>query len=304
MRTHREKVPTFTPAVTEVFEGADLVFANCEGPVLYETIERRPLYTVRYGLAREYLQQLATATKCPLRKWRFSLANNHAGDFGEEGIRRTVDLMRDTGSQFFGFGRTPLREFYGELELDFWGWTQWENRRFDGKESWRPSSEVARLAVSKLPMAAKRLRVLFPHWGLEFRHYPNRAQLDQMVNWLRWDFDLVVGHHSHVVQPIQVVSRSAASAGGFSREAIGCHGVGNLLGAQWSWPTKLLGALEVEVETTGERCGQIAGYQMHAWANVGNGIQTVNQVVGQNERAIENRVIEKMKKRFDEIVPL
>ncbi len=77
---------------------------------------------------------------------------------------------------------------------------------------------------------AKRLRVLFPHWGLEFRHYPNRAQLDQMMNWLRWDFELVVGHHSHVVQPIQVA--------------------------------------------------------------------------GQNERATENRVIEKMKKRFDEIVPL
>jgi hypothetical protein len=220
--------------------------------------------------------------------------------------------MRDTGCQFFGYGKTPLREFFGQLELDFWGWTQWENRRFDGREFWRPSFEVNRLSKLKSmtgSMAeamgeAKRLRVLFPHWGLEFRHYPNRAQLDQMMNWLRWDFDLVVGHHSHVVQPIQVVSRAAASAGGFSREAIGCHGVGNLLGAQWSWPTKLLGALEVEIETVGERCGQIAGYQMHAWANVGDEIKPVNQIAGQNERATGNRVIEKMKKRFDEIVPL
>lgn len=289
MRTHRERVPSFAAEVSAIFEGADLVFANCEGPVLYEEIEKRPLYTVRYGLAREYLLQLADKTNCPLRKWRFSLANNHAGDFGEEGMRRTLDLMRDTGCRFFGFGGAPLREFFGELELDFWGWTQWENRRFEGKDSWRPSSKITRLSDLNPLAAAKRLRVLFPHWGLEFRHYPNRAQLDQMADWLRWDFDLVVGHHSHVVQPIQVVSRSAAE-GAVSRHAIGCHGVGNLLGAQWSWPTKLLGALEVEVETVGDRCGQIAGYRMHAWANVGNEIQPVS--------------LEKMKKRFDEIVPL
>lgn len=283
MRTHRERVPIFAAEVSEVFESADLVFANCEGPVLYEAIEQRPLYTVRYGLAREYLLKLSEQTKCPLRKWRFSLANNHAGDFGEEGIRRTLDLMRETGCQFFGYGKAPLREFFGQLELDFWGWTQWENRRFDGNETWRPSFEVDRLAKLKSMTAAKRLRVLFPHWGLEFRHYPNRAQLDQMMNWLRWDFDLVVGHHSHVVQPIQLVQRP-------SQNAVGCHGVGNLLGAQWSWPTKLLGALEVEVETVGDRCGQIAGYQMHAWAKVGNEIQTVK--------------LGKMKKRFDEVVPL
>jgi hypothetical protein len=184
------------------------------------------------------LLQLAEQTNCPLRKWRFSLANNHAGDFGEEGIRRTLDLTRDTGCQFFGYRKTPLREFFGQLELDFWGWTQWENRRFDGREFWRHSFAVNRLSklksmtgsITEAMGEAKRLRVLFPHWGLEFRHYPNRAQLDQMMNWLRWDFELVVGHHSHVVQPIQVA--------------------------------------------------------------------------GQNERATENRVIEKMKKRFDEIVPL
>lgn len=303
MRTHREKVPQFSTSVTAVFESADLVFANCEGPVLYDAVEKRPLYTVRYGLAKEYLLQLAEQTKCPLRKWRFSLANNHAGDFGEEGIRRTLDLMRDTGCQFFGFGRAPLREFYGDLELDFWGWTQWENRRFDGKDSWRPSSEVSKFSQVKQLQAAKRLRVLFPHWGLEFRHYPNRTQLDQMMKWLRWDFDLVVGHHSHVVQPIQIVTRTP-TASGFSRQAIGCHGVGNLLGAQWSWPTKLLGALEVEVETVSERSGQIAGYRMHAWAKVGNEIQAVSEAAEATDIATRKRVIKKMKKRFDEIVPL
>lgn len=304
MRTHRERIPVFSESVQRVFESSDLIFANCEGPVLYKEMKMRPLYTVRYGLARDYLLDLAKATSCPLRKWRFSLANNHAGDFGEEGIRRTLDLMRDTGGQFFGFGGLPLREFYGELELDIWGWTQWENRRFDGKESWRPSSEVSRLAVSKLPSAAKRLRVLFPHWGLEFRHFPRREQVDQMLDWLRWDYDLVVGHHSHVVQPIQVHERTSATASGFSPIALGCHGVGNLLGAQWSWPTKLLGALEVEVETMGERCGQIAGYRMHAWANVENHIVTFGEGSGRLESRSTRRTLEKMKSRFDTVVPL
>ncbi len=297
-------MPTFSPAVTRAFEGADLVFANCEGPVLYDGTKRRPLYTVRYGLAREYLLRLADATKCPLRKWRFSLANNHAGDFGEEGIRRTLDLMRETGSQFFGIGRAPMREFYGDLELDFWGWTQWENRRFQGAETWRPSSEVSQLLAPRSQSAAKRFRVLFPHWGQEFRHFPHREQLDQMVNWLQSDFDLVVGHHSHVVQPLQVLSRSLTRSAGVSDDALGCHGLGNLLGAQWSWPTKLLGALEVEIETTGERCGHIAGYRMHAWAKVGDQVMAVGETWSESENQRDHRMIEKMKKRFDEVVPL
>lgn len=253
MRTHREWVPRVSEALRERLLSADLILANCEGPVLHERVARRPLLTIRYAMAREYMEQVMSATAVAADRWVWSLANNHAGDFGEDGVRRTSAMLESLGAQVVGLRPWDLIRVAGE-QLAIQAWTQWENHplgREDRESAWRPN----RVRGGAPPEAPHLARIALPHWGLEFRYFPTAEQRAWARQWAEQDVRLIVGHHGHVAQPMEWIDQPKA-------RALAAYGIGNWLGVQWSWPTMNFGALVVELETEGDRRGQIASYEM------------------------------------------
>jgi poly-gamma-glutamate synthesis protein (capsule biosynthesis protein) len=93
-----------------------------------------------------------------------------------------------------------------------------------------------------------------PHWGFEFRHFPEPATRRLAHCLAAVGFDLLVGHHPHVVQPLEL--------------AAGClclYSAGNLLGPAipLSWPMRLGVALEVDLGVFAGRRPQVARYEIH-----------------------------------------
>lgn len=145
-----------------------------------------------------------------------STASNHTLDRGEEGVRRTLDAMdaadlRHTGSArnaeeaamplvldvggvkvgqvsfTFGFNGIPLPE--GKP----WLANQLEADRVVA------AAEAARDAGAEVVIASL-------HWGEEYRHEPTDDQVATANRLLAEDsIDLILGHHAHVVQPVERV---------------------------------------------------------------------------------------------------
>lgn len=87
--------------VSEFLQAADLTFANLEGTVMNEGGQRKPCNnpSACYAFRQpEYLVDQIRAAGIDL----LSVANNHLGDFGEEGRLNTCRVLREKGFRFGG----------------------------------------------------------------------------------------------------------------------------------------------------------------------------------------------------------
>ncbi|RSS40318.1 CapA family protein [Streptomyces sp. WAC08241] len=143
-----------------------------------------------------------------------STASNHAYDHGSKGIRRTLDAMDRVGLGHTGSARTP-EEAEKPRILDVRGVKvahlsySWESFRnpTPRKQDWA----FNRLDLGAIKKAEDRARqqgaevvILSVHWGAELRNEPSASQIELAGRITEeTGIDLVIGHHAHVVQPIQ-----------------------------------------------------------------------------------------------------
>jgi len=125
------------------------------------------------------LEQIA-----PLGRWVVSIANNHATDFGTEALRRTVDMLDRRGLRWLGTAERPRLALADDVTLTAWTW--WLNRPADG---------VARRDPGAPPRPG--LHMALPHWGYEHERQPRPSQT------VPPGYDLIVGHHTHLPQPVE-----------------------------------------------------------------------------------------------------
>jgi poly-gamma-glutamate synthesis protein (capsule biosynthesis protein) len=164
-----------------------------------------------YGVPAEVVDALADAgyDHC-------STASNHAMDRGAAGVDRTVDVLAAAGITQSGMARTP-----DEIEprvIDVAGVaTSLLSYTFsynglpaaDGEE-WRSALIDADRIVGDAAAARRlgaELVVVSMHWGTEGVHEPNdhqRSVADEIT--ASGLIDLVVGHHAHVLQPVEQIN--------------------------------------------------------------------------------------------------
>jgi hypothetical protein len=158
-----------------------------------------------------------------------STASNHSLDTGPDGLVETAHVLQAAGLRFTGTARTPeeawdsiwyqiggvrvahLSYSYGFNGLRPPADAPWMVRRIDEElilaETARARSEGAEVVILSL------------HWGDEYVHAPNAQQRDLGPRLLASpDIDLIIGHHAHVVQPIERIEGKWL-----------VYGVGNLL---------------------------------------------------------------------------
>lgn len=149
-----------------------------------------------------------------------SLANNHTGDFGEQSLVRTVDLLRAGGLPTFGAGRdlaearTPVvleRDgvAFGFLGFNAIGETPEAGPGQPGALSVSMPPRTGPLDRAELDRVLTDVRrlsrrvdavVVLPHWGTQYTHRPEAVQRQVARELVRAGADLVVGGHPHWVQ--------------------------------------------------------------------------------------------------------
>jgi hypothetical protein len=202
----------FTPmlaALAPVFDQVDLAVCHLETPIApdgqgYST---HPRYAVPAGIA------VAIAE---VGYDRCSTASNHVIDQGAAGIERTVRGLEENSIPQSGMARTPE-----EIEPTVFNaagvaishlsytWS-YNGLSLAPDESWRsalidPQRILADAATARR-MGAE-IVVVSLHWGAEGHSQPTSYQRSIAEAITAADtVDLIVGHHAHVLQPIEQVN--------------------------------------------------------------------------------------------------
>ena len=158
-----------------------------------------------------------------------STASNHTFDRGGSGVDRTLDALDAAGVLHAGSARSPgeaeaiTTMTVAGAEVALLSYTYGFNGipAPDG-QTWRanPIDEGRILAdAARARGEGAEVVVVAMHWGDEYRHDPNDQQRTLGPALVRSpDIDLVLGHHAHVVQPIEPVDGEWV-----------VHGMGNLV---------------------------------------------------------------------------
>jgi poly-gamma-glutamate synthesis protein (capsule biosynthesis protein) len=241
-----DRVPEFSASVRAICSRADLVVGNCEAPILFDDLRPYARYYAHFAMASAYLERVLEAAAIAPSKAVLSIANNHIADQGAEGLRGSIERLDRMGAIAVGHkSRTIAKIEVGGLRIGLLAWSHWLNsgRRLDDRSGiWRTED----LATIDLAAERRTVDVLIgtPHWEYEFRHFPAKSTRALARSLLEGAFDLIVGHHPHVVQPVERIGERRLVA----------YSLGNLVGPSLrrvGWPVRLGALLEVELSKSG-----------------------------------------------------
>jgi len=161
-----------------------------------------------------------------------STASNHAVDRGFAGVAATLDVLDAVGLRHVGTARSPeedvapawydaggvrvaqLSATYGLNGLPVPAQAPWSVDLIE------PARILADAAAARA--AGAEFVVISLHWGIEYQAEPTAQQRALAAQLLASpDVDLLVGHHAHVVQPVERIGGEVV-----------VYGLGNLLSNQ------------------------------------------------------------------------
>jgi poly-gamma-glutamate synthesis protein (capsule biosynthesis protein) len=191
--------------VAETLRSADLTFGNLECPISDAGRERGHLYSFRAD--PRALEGLLFAGFDVV-----SLANNHAYDWGPEALLDTIERLGDAGIRAAGAGSNDREAHYPVVvDLDgvrvaFLAYVSIEPKvAAAGPEkpgvAWLNPERV--LSDIRFARQLADIVVVSPHWGIEYAPKPEPWQVELARRMIDAGADLVVGHHPHVVQPVE-----------------------------------------------------------------------------------------------------
>lgn len=258
-------VPAIDPELSGLLAGADLVVGNCESPVVERPRARlRTRLGTHHAMTPGFLTGALRAAGVSPEKLVLSLANNHVLDQGITGFDETVATLRGLGIRIIGTvaGGPMAHVAVGPLTIGFAAFTQWRNA---GREAFAGRVAMANDPVG-LPAIGRDgadLLCVVPHWDWEFRHFPQAGTQEMARRLAGQGFGLIVGHHAHVVQPIERFDNTTVA-----------YGLGDFLGTalpRQPWPGRIGAILIVDVSVDAATRGQVAAYRMQFFYRLRDG---------------------------------
>lgn len=175
----------------------DIAVGNLEGPIVYEPIE-----FARESLMFNFMPETADALY-----WAgfdvLTLSNNHTQNRGAQGLTETKEILTKAGINYVGDPVTCSDETVfkknGVVFTVF-------NKTFPQNCSDDKLSEMVKKVRSVNP---NDFLVAILHWGNEYQPLNSSTQETLAHNIIDSGADLVIGHHPHVVQNIEIYKNKA-----------------------------------------------------------------------------------------------
>ena len=174
----------------DIFEQDDLTLINFEGTLT--TVASPPRNKAGnqflFKANPEFVQLLTNNSVEAV-----ALENNHIMDFGEEGLNETKATLKDAGVVYACEGELGIIEIKG-VQIAMLAYQTFDayERLFE-----QVPREVAE-AKAKYPIV-----IVSFHWGAELDYVPNANQQKMGKMAIDAGADLVLGHHSHRINPIE-----------------------------------------------------------------------------------------------------
>ncbi|NLG57663.1 MAG: CapA family protein [Clostridiales bacterium] len=174
--------------VQSIFESDDMTLVNFES-----TLTTRPVYKTNnqfvFSAPPEYVQFL---TKGSIEA--VALENNHVMDHGESGLEETKQTLTDAGIVW------STADQMGVYEVKGVSIAMLSYQTFDGR--YATLFEQVPLDVARAK-AEHDIVIVSYHWGAELDYKPNNNQIKLGRLTIDSGADLVLGHHSHRINPIE-----------------------------------------------------------------------------------------------------
>lgn len=191
--------------VRETTRSADLAFCNLECPLSSRGIKvTKPICFKADPANVECLTDAGFDI--------VSLANNHSMDCSRPGLVETMHYLDKTGIAYVGAGETPSHAALPTIvtskgiRIAFLARNAWlpEGAWFrpDAPNSAYLDSETIESEVRDASGQAD-VVIVSLHWGIEYRTYPQPAQVEMAHKIIDAGADLILGHHPHVLQKVE-----------------------------------------------------------------------------------------------------
>jgi hypothetical protein len=171
------------------FHGIDYLVANFEG-----SLGNGPYSLMCQRHHVDILQDLQAIL--PANRIVLSIANNHAADFDYDQFQYTTQTLEAQG--FIVVGSKDKPNILLKENINIVAATQWTNQHH---------GYLSFLENAEQHTEKGQCNILFPHWGYEMEYFP-RPDWIQKAKQLIEQFDLIVGHHSHVPGPVHIYKDS------------------------------------------------------------------------------------------------
>jgi poly-gamma-glutamate synthesis protein (capsule biosynthesis protein) len=173
--------------VRHIFEVDDLTIVNLEGTLTDATRHRGRTFNFR---GPPHFAKILSAGHVNV----VSLANNHSGDYLEQGYMDTIDSLEAEGIAYFGNEFNTILEVKG-IRIGLFGYLAYVDNH-------DVRNRVTN-AISDLRNNGAQLIIAYYHWGLEKHSRPTTNQRSLGRFTIDAGADLVLGTHPHVIQGIE-----------------------------------------------------------------------------------------------------
>ncbi len=231
--------------VKPIIANADIAFLNQETPIS----ESSPIASYpRFNSPKVLAQDLAEVGFDVV-----SLANNHALDCGMRGFTESTKALKQAGISPIGISekanQAPL--FYEKkgIKFAFLAYTYGTNIQEMSEDNISPACFHKDRAVAETASAKEKADfvIVSLHFGNENQSTPSNEQREIAKALAESGADLILGHHPHVLQPIEWIE------GKENRKTLVAYSLGNFVHEQAYEQNALGGILSVKVQKRGDR---------------------------------------------------
>lgn len=128
-----------------------------------------------------------------------NLANNHSWDYLEKGFADTLTALNNVGVGYFGHGQKYISNQKG-VKIGMLGYNALNLQEYSGNLA--GFKDAIAKDINELKQTCQLVIVSF-HWGMERSLHPDSRQTDLGYFAIDQGAGLVLGHHPHVIQPVE-----------------------------------------------------------------------------------------------------
>ncbi len=188
------------------FSKKPFIFANLETPIFVKN-SRNAKKKIIHTTNEDALKVLTD-----LNIFGVSLANNHIFDCNEKGVESTIQWLRKNNIKYTGAGVSekdlePI--VFEDKEGNQIAFFAYVDEKTNPHCSNNNSFYINFLDLEQIKKDFTRYRdscnklVVSLHWGIDYCRYVSQTQIEIAEKIIDAGADLIIGHHSHVIQPFK-----------------------------------------------------------------------------------------------------
>jgi len=221
---HKHQGEPWLKTIQDLFSPCKYVVGNLEAPLVHDNLNPHKKAFIGSTNFATFLKRAGVNI--------ISVANNHMLDHGSEAFLSTIKALKNAGIHASGYlneQKQPHLEFIDENNIGFCAFNDIHDNLENIKYLTSLSNNNIQYAIKGFSQSKAKLKIASVHWGNEYINYPSSQQIVTARKMIDLGFDIVIGHHPHVVQPEELYQQGIIyySMGNFMFDSVYANNVRN-----------------------------------------------------------------------------